>query len=143
MRKRIKDTWDSSVYPCADCCYREPDITFCGFCLREIMGELNSERFDTEQQSPAIIPEAQNKTTRSIDNNTLQSYKGQARAGCTQRLNRFVGYYMEDCDCFYCFYYRGQKLGCSLPVCCCIEEKADALKYGRIHRKPSSMRWYK
>ena len=48
MNKRIKDTWDIRIYPCAYCPYRCPDINFCGFCLRKIMDELKEEKEKSE-----------------------------------------------------------------------------------------------
>ena len=58
-------------------------------------------------------------------------------------VNRWTGYYVEDTDCSFCIFFQGRKLGCSLPVCCCLEEKTDAAEHGRIKRKPGSLKWYK
>jgi hypothetical protein len=59
----------------------------------------------------------------------------------TRIYNRWEGYYIEDLACEFCLYFRNRKFGCVLDVCCCLEEKADALKHGRIKRKPGSLRW--
>jgi hypothetical protein len=39
--------------------------------------------------------------------------------------------------------HHQKKVGCTLPKCCCTEEKRDARAHGRIKRKPGSMRWDK
>ncbi|MCL2218126.1 MAG: hypothetical protein FWB91_14075 [Defluviitaleaceae bacterium] len=43
----------------------------------------------------------------------------------TRIYQKFQGYSTEDCSCDYCLYKT--KAGCSLEVCCCAEEKAEAL----------------
>jgi len=43
MKMRKKEMWDRRVYPCADCPYRERDVSFCGFCLQKIIAELKKE----------------------------------------------------------------------------------------------------
>jgi len=43
----------------------------------------------------------------------------------TRIYEKFQGYTTADCSCDYCLYKT--KAGCSLEVCCCIEEKAEAL----------------
>ncbi len=58
-------------------------------------------------------------------------------------VNKFRGYYAEDCSCVYCMYYRGKKRGCKLEKCCCEEEKRDAIANNRIKRKRGLMRWDK
>ena len=44
----------------------------------------------------------------------------------TRVYNKFVGYSTEDCSCDYCLYKT--KDGCLQEVCCCAEEKAEALR---------------
>ena len=56
-------------------------------------------------------------------------------------VNRWEGYYEEDCDCKLCLYYQGKKGGCSLNICCCDEEKREARKHGRIKRKRGFNTW--
>lgn len=51
----------------------------------------------------------------------------------TRVTDRFE-YYAEDMDCKLCRYWRG-KNGCSRAVCCCEDERADAVKHGRIKRR--------
>ena len=53
----------------------------------------------------------------------------------SKRYDRWEGYYLEDCDCIYCLYFKGKKGGCPRKSCCCEEEKLDAIKHGRIKRK--------
>jgi hypothetical protein len=43
----------------------------------------------------------------------------------TRIYEKFQGYSTEDCSCDYCLYKL--KAGCSLAVCCCATEKAEAL----------------
>ena len=52
----------------------------------------------------------------------------------TRIINKFQ-YYVEDMDCPLCLHYKGKKRGCSLDICCCLEEKREALANGRIKRK--------
>ena len=56
-------------------------------------------------------------------------------------VNRWEGYYVEDCDCHVCLHWKGVKRGCSLPACCCTEEKREARKHGRIKRKKGFNSW--
>lgn len=42
-------------------------------------------------------------------------------------VNRFKGYSVEDCECKYCLYFAGKGKSCPLKVCCCKEERAEAL----------------
>ena len=51
----------------------------------------------------------------------------------TRTLDKFA-YYLEDCDCKMCKYFRGKK-GCGRAVCACEDERQDAIKHGRIKRK--------
>ena len=46
-------------------------------------------------------------------------------------VNRFKGYSVEDCSCKYCLYYAGKGKPCPLAVCCCKEERAEAIKRER------------
>lgn len=43
----------------------------------------------------------------------------------TRIYEKFQGYSTGDCSCDYCLYKT--KAGCSLAVCCCVAEKAEAL----------------
>ena len=36
----------------------------------------------------------------------------------THCIDRFQ-YYVEDCDCRLCAYYKGRKYGCALSICLC------------------------
>ena len=56
-------------------------------------------------------------------------------------INRFKGYYIEDCNCSACKYFQGQKRGCKLDKCCCEYEKLDAIANGRIKRRRGSTTW--
>ena len=56
-------------------------------------------------------------------------------------VNKFRGYYLDDCLCKFCLHNKGPKGGCSLPACMCMDEKLDALMHGRIERKHGSMTW--
>jgi len=136
MNRRIKHTWDSRVYPCADCPYREPDIYFCGFCLRKILDELYQP--NTGKQSQTATNEVPNET-----NNAHPVSDRQVFSGNSQDCIRWDGYYLDDILCFYCTHYCSCKHGCSLDTCMYMEEKLDAIIHGRIKRKPGSMRWYK
>lgn len=61
----------------------------------------------------------------------------------TRTLNRFE-YYLEDMDCSVCRYWHGKKKGCVRAVCCCEDERADAISNGRIKRKKGwNRRWDK
>ncbi len=46
----------------------------------------------------------------------------------TRIYNRFTGYTTEDCACEYCLHYGGKERLCMLDECCCMEERAEALK---------------
>jgi len=60
----------------------------------------------------------------------------------TRTLDRFE-YHLEDMDCKMCKYWRGKK-GCSREVCCCEDERADAIANGRIKRRKGwNKRWDK
>jgi len=56
-------------------------------------------------------------------------------------VNKWHGYYTEDCVCIYCLYYGGNKQGCKLDKCCCEAEKREAAAHGRIISKRGAMRW--
>ena len=51
-----------------------------------------------------------------------------------RNVNKWRGYYMEDMKCRYCRYYRGKR-GCKLEMCCCEDEKLEAIAKGRIKRE--------
>lgn len=54
-----------------------------------------------------------------------------------RRLNKFE-YYLEDCDCRLCLYYKGVKRGCKYNGDCPFEDiKQTAIKNNRIKRKKS------
>jgi hypothetical protein len=40
---------------------------------------------------------------------------------------KWSGYTLADCECIYCLYYAKNQ-GCSRMVCCCLEEKAEAME---------------
>jgi len=42
-------------------------------------------------------------------------------------------YYVEDCDCIYCLYYKRKR--CTLSVCCCDDIKQDSIIHGRVTRE--------
>jgi hypothetical protein len=56
-------------------------------------------------------------------------------------VQKFRGYYLEDCECLHCKYYQGRKRGCKLAQCCCDEEKLEAIAADRIKRKRGSVSW--
>ena len=56
-------------------------------------------------------------------------------------VQKFKGYYLDDCECQYCKNYQGRKRGCRLDKCCCDEEKLAAIAGGRINRKRGTMQW--
>lgn len=56
-------------------------------------------------------------------------------------INKWKGYYIEDCECAFCLYYGGKKQGCKLKKCCCKNEKQEAAANGRITRERGSMKW--
>lgn len=37
-------------------------------------------------------------------------------------------YSMEDMECQYCLHYKGKRKPCPLDVCCCAEEKQEAMR---------------
>ena len=43
-------------------------------------------------------------------------------------MSRFTGYSTDDCDCKWCLFYGDKKKGCMIDVCCCLEERAQALE---------------
>jgi len=63
-----------------------------------------------------------------------KNYKEDSNLNHTERKNEDFQYYLSDCDCLYCLYYRGKPRGCSLRRCCCGDIKADAIANGRIKR---------
>ena len=56
-------------------------------------------------------------------------------------VNKFRGYFLEDCECLYCKHYQGRKRGCKLDKCCCDDEKLEAIAADRIKRKRGSTSW--
>jgi len=45
----------------------------------------------------------------------------------TRIVDKFVGYSVEDCSCELCVHYAGHGESCPLEVCCCADEKVEAL----------------
>ena len=45
----------------------------------------------------------------------------------TRIYDKFEGYSLEDCACEFCIHYKGKSKPCGQDVCCCAEEKAEAL----------------
>ena len=39
---------DEKEYDCANCCYRDKTVDFCGFCLRKIVDEFYEEMSERE-----------------------------------------------------------------------------------------------
>ena len=46
----------------------------------------------------------------------------------TRVYDKFQGYTLADCACDACLHYPGKNKPCPLEVCCCAEEKAEAIK---------------
>jgi hypothetical protein len=46
----------------------------------------------------------------------------------THIYNRWQGYTEADCDCRWCVHYAGKNRPCPLEVCCCAEEREDAVR---------------
>lgn len=44
----------------------------------------------------------------------------------TRIQNRFTGYTAADCACEFCLYYGGKRKGCTIEICCYIEERQQA-----------------
>ena len=55
-------------------------------------------------------------------------------------IYKWHGYYIEDTDCSLCRFYAKKK-GCTLDKCCCLNEKEEAIKAGRIKRERRASRW--
>ena len=49
------------------------------------------------------------------------------------------GYYLDDCDCTLCEYYGSKSRKCKIPICCCAEEKWDAVANNRLVREQGVM----
>ena len=56
-------------------------------------------------------------------------------------VQKFRGYFLEDCECQYCKYYQGRKRGCKLEKCCYDDEKLEAIAAGRYKRQKGSVSW--
>ena len=41
--------------------------------------------------------------------------------------DKWSGYTLADCECIYCLHYIENK-GCTCSICCCLEEKAEAIE---------------
>ena len=59
----------------------------------------------------------------------------------SRRINKWEGYFLNDCDCIYCENYRGKKHGCKYASCCYAEEKLTAIANGRIKRGKGATAW--
>lgn len=46
----------------------------------------------------------------------------------THIYNRWQGYATADCSCELCVHYAGKSFPCPLDVCCCAEEREEALR---------------
>jgi len=46
----------------------------------------------------------------------------------TRIYNRWQGYTVADCRCEHCLFYAGKKRPCPLDICCCKEERQEALQ---------------
>jgi len=50
------------------------------------------------------------------------------RGGSGTRIyDKIEGYSLEDCACEFCIHYKGKSKPCGQEICCCAEEKAEAL----------------
>jgi hypothetical protein len=54
----------------------------------------------------------------------------------TRIYNRFQDYTTEDCNCVYCLYYGGKRVGCTLIACCCMREWLNSLERGGCKLTP-------
>lgn len=57
----------------------------------------------------------------------------------TRRYNRFKGYTLKDCACEYCLHFAGRKKPCPLEVCCCADEKRQAIEHERAGTQLSAV----
>ncbi|MCL2516925.1 MAG: hypothetical protein FWF15_00035 [Oscillospiraceae bacterium] len=57
------------------------------------------------------------------------------RKNNVRSIDKWRGYYLEDCDCSLCKHFAGHKRGCRLEKCICEDEKCDAVTSGRVKRK--------
>jgi len=72
----------------------------------------------------------------------LLNQEGYVMTNNTVIVNRWHGYYVEDCDCSLCLHKKGTKTqSCKLENCCCGEERFDAFINNRIERKRGLMQW--
>ena len=49
----------------------------------------------------------------------------------THIYNKFKWWSVDDCSCIYCLHYPGKNKPCPLEICCCIEEREEALRRER------------
>jgi hypothetical protein len=61
--------------------------------------------------------------------------------GNTVILNKWQGYYSEDCQCIYCLHRRRSKPRCPYAECRYLAEKLEAAASGRIERKEEMLQW--
>ena len=45
----------------------------------------------------------------------------------TRIYSKWQGYSLADCACEVCANYAGKKKPCPLEVCCCVQERTDAI----------------
>jgi len=45
----------------------------------------------------------------------------------TRIYDKFEGYSLSDCACEFCIHYIKKQKSCNQEVCCCADEKAEAL----------------
>ena len=143
MNFKINITDDGRIYNCTNCPYRERDIDFCGFCLRKILDKWKKEKGETHNTKHTPSPQGQALSGLFHARNHQRKETPSPMSKKKSTQNRWSGYYFEDTDCVLCIYSGGRKYGCSLPVCCCGEEKRDAMAHKRIKREPGSMKWHK
>ncbi|GHU59295.1 hypothetical protein FACS1894133_5750 [Clostridia bacterium] len=65
--------------------------------------------------------------------NYVNATQNTASRAPVRTFNKFE-YYLEDCDCKMCKYFKGEK-GCGRSVCACKDEQRDAIAHGRIKRR--------
>ena len=61
--------------------------------------------------------------------------------GSTQIYNRFKGYTVEDCSCKYCLHYVRANVPCPLEVCCCEEERKEAVERELAEKEKHAKRY--
>lgn len=51
------------------------------------------------------------------------------------QIDKFAGYSAEDCKCQYCLHYAGKGKPCPLELCCCEDEKKQALERAQAKKE--------